>query len=49
MFKRAIGRKNMTFSVITMVWLGEHRTFIVKCFIKTEGYVAVQCAIRKKN
>ncbi len=35
-------------SVITMVWLGEHRAFFVECFIKTESYVAVQCAFRKK-
>ncbi len=40
--------KNMPFSVIAMVWLEERRAFLFKCFIKTESYVAVKCAIRKK-
>ncbi len=42
--KRAIGRKNMPFLVIIMMWLGEHRAFIVKCFLKTESYETVQHA-----
>ncbi len=38
----------MLFSVISMVLLGEHRLFVVKCFIKIESYVAMQRASRKK-
>ncbi len=38
----------MPFLVIIMVWLGEHQAFVVKCFIKTESYTAVQRASRKK-
>ncbi len=33
---------NMPFSIITMVWAGEHRAFIVRYFVTTESYVAVQ-------
>ncbi len=49
MFKSAIGRKSIPFSVITMVRLKEHRVFTVKCFIKTESYVAVQRTFCKKR
>ncbi len=46
--KNTIGRKNMPFSVITMVCLEEHRVFVVDYFIKMESYMAMQCALRKK-
>ncbi len=38
----------MSFSVIGIVWLEEHRALVVECFYKIESYVAVQCAFRKK-
>ncbi len=38
----------MQFLVITMMWLKEHRGFVVECFMKTESYVAVQHVIHKK-
>ncbi len=46
--KSAKGRKKFPFLVITVVWLGEHRAFVVKCFIKTESYMAVQRVFCKK-
>ncbi len=47
MSKSEMGLKNMSFSVITVVWLGEHRVFVIKCFIKPESYVGVQRAFLK--
>ncbi len=38
----------MPFSVMTTMWLGEHRALVVKFFIKTEHYVAGQHAFCKK-
>ncbi len=38
----------MSFSVITMLWLGEHRMFVIETFIKTESYMSVQHAFHKK-
>ncbi len=46
--QKAMSRKDMPFSVITVVWLGEHRGFVVECFITTESYVAVQRTLCKK-
>ncbi len=48
MSKSAIGRKNMPFSAIARVWLGEYRAFVVECFTKIESYLVVQCAVYKK-
>ncbi len=48
MSKSVMVEKNMSFSVITVVWLREHRAFVVDCFIKAESYVAVQRAFYKK-
>ncbi len=31
-----------------MVWPGEHRFFLVECFMETESYMAMQCAFTKK-
>ncbi len=39
----------MPFSVITIVWLGEHRAFVVECFfMKAGSYVTVQLVFCKK-
>ncbi len=48
MSKSATGKKKMPFLVVTAMWLGKHRASVVECFIKTESYVAVQCAFHKK-
>ncbi len=49
MSKSAVGWKNTLFLVITVVWLGEHRAFVVERFIKIErSYMTVQHAFRKK-
>ncbi len=40
--------KNMPFLVIIMVWLDEHRAFVVEYFIKTESSVAAQPVFCKK-
>ncbi len=40
--------KNKPFSIIKMVWLGEHWAVVVECFIKTVSYETVQRAFRKK-
>ncbi len=45
--KILIARKNMSFSIITTVWLGEHQMFIVDRF-KIESYSVVQSKFCKK-